>query len=90
MYFPAGGQIVEDPATGSAATALAALRASLEPADTLDFALRIGQGEDMGRPSLLLARAKKRGGKIASAHVGGQAVEMMQGTFSLAGNGADG
>jgi trans-2,3-dihydro-3-hydroxyanthranilate isomerase len=84
MFFPAGG-IIEDPATGSAAVALVALLASLAPQDTLDLALRVGQGEDMGRPSLLLTRALKRGGKLVSAHVGGGGMEIMQGTFVLAG-----
>ncbi len=84
MFFPLGG-IVEDPATGSAAVALAALLAGLAPQETFDLALRIGQGEDMGRPSLLLTRAVKRGGKLVSAHVGGGGVEIMHGTFVLAG-----
>jgi trans-2,3-dihydro-3-hydroxyanthranilate isomerase len=82
MFAPGIG---EDPATGSAAVALAALHAALAPAADLDLVLRIAQGEDMGRPSLLAARAVKRGGSVASAHVGGQGVEIMQGTFELAG-----
>ncbi len=84
MFFPLAG-IVEDPATGSAAVALAALRATLAPATELDLVLRIGQGEDMGRPSLLATRAVKRGGAVVSAHVGGSGVEIMQGSFSLSG-----
>lgn len=82
MFFPVGG-IVEDPATGSAAVALAAFLAALRPEADLEFAARIGQGEDMGRPSLLHTRAVKRGGGVVSAHVGGQGVEMMQGSFFL-------
>ena len=84
MFFPAGG-IIEDPATGSAAVALAAFLAALRPEADLEFAARIGQGEDMGRPSLLHTRAVKRGGGVVSAHVGGQGVEMMQGSFFLPG-----
>jgi trans-2,3-dihydro-3-hydroxyanthranilate isomerase len=86
MFFPLAG-IVEDPATGSAAVALAALHATLAPAPDLDLSLRIVQGEDMGRPSLLAARAVKRGGAVVSAHVGGRGVEMMEGFFPLAGDG---
>ena len=41
----------------------------------------------MGRPSLLLTRVKKKDGEIVSTHVGGGCVQMMEGTFSLAGEG---
>jgi len=40
---------------------------------------------DMGRPSLLLTRVRKANGAIVSAHVGGGCVQMMEGTFALAG-----
>jgi trans-2,3-dihydro-3-hydroxyanthranilate isomerase len=50
--------------------------------------LRIGQGVDMGRPSLLLTRVRKKNGAVASVHVGGSCVQMMEGTFRLAGEGA--
>jgi trans-2,3-dihydro-3-hydroxyanthranilate isomerase len=49
--------------------------------------LRIGQGVDMGRPSLLLTRVLKANGVVVSAHVGGRCVQMMEGTFQLAGEG---
>jgi trans-2,3-dihydro-3-hydroxyanthranilate isomerase len=49
--------------------------------------LRIGQGFDMGRPSLLQTRVRKEKGVTASAHVGGACVQMMEGTFRLAGEG---
>jgi trans-2,3-dihydro-3-hydroxyanthranilate isomerase len=39
----------------------------------------------MGRPSLLHTRVSKHHGGIVSAHVGGACVQMMEGTFSLAG-----
>jgi len=41
----------------------------------------------MGRPSLLLTRVRKQGGAIASTHVGGACVQMMEGSFRLAGEG---
>lgn len=85
MFFPGNG-LLEDPATGSAAVALVAFLATLAPAGDLDLALRIGQGDDCGRPSLLRTRAVKRGGAVVAAHVGGQGVEMMRGTFALAGD----
>jgi trans-2,3-dihydro-3-hydroxyanthranilate isomerase len=46
--------------------------------------LRIGQGFDMGRASLLLTRVHKQNGAVVSAHVGGRCVPMMEGTFHLA------
>lgn len=60
--FPVGG-IVEDPATGAAAAALAGwLRdAGLLPAP---FSLQIVQGEDMGRPSLIEVEAPAAGGIV--------------------------
>ncbi len=82
MFSPLDG-IGEDPATGSANAALAALLAALDPARDSDLVVRVAQGVDMGRPSRLRARAVKRDGTVVSAHVGGQAVEMMQGFFRL-------
>jgi trans-2,3-dihydro-3-hydroxyanthranilate isomerase len=87
MFFPGIGAIIEDPATGSATVAAAALLADLDVMRDGELSLRIGQGVDMGRPSLLLARARKQGGKVVSAHVGGGCVAMMEGTFHLKGEG---
>lgn len=84
MFSPQDG-IGEDSATGSAAAALAALHAELAGAGDGEFELLIGQGIDMGRPSLLRARAVKRHGAVVSAHVGGRGIEFMQGSFELAG-----
>jgi trans-2,3-dihydro-3-hydroxyanthranilate isomerase len=77
----------EDPATGSATAAAAALLADLDGTGDGELKLKIGQGVDMGRPSLLLTRVRKQGGKIASIHVGGASVKMMEGTFRLEGKG---
>jgi trans-2,3-dihydro-3-hydroxyanthranilate isomerase len=87
MFFPGSSGLIEDPATGSASVAAAALLADLDGARDGELKLRIGQGVDMGRPSLLLTRVRKQGGAIASAHVGGRCVRMMEGTFRLAGEG---
>ena len=87
MFFPALSGLTEDPATGSATVALAALLADLDPARDGELRLRIGQGFDMGRPSVLLTRVVKQGGKIITAHVGGGCVTMMEGTFRLQGEG---
>jgi len=87
MFFPGASGLIEDPATGSATVAAAALFADLDPKRDGELKLTVGQGFDMGRPSLLLTRVRKQGGKIVSAHVGGSCVQMMEGTFRLAGEG---
>jgi trans-2,3-dihydro-3-hydroxyanthranilate isomerase len=83
MFGPLHG-VYEDPATGSANVALAALFATLDPRPELDLRLAIAQGVDMGRPSLLSAMASKSGGVVTRAAIGGGCVPMMQGTLTLA------
>jgi trans-2,3-dihydro-3-hydroxyanthranilate isomerase len=87
MFHPGSSGLSEDPATGSATVAAAALLADLSGDRDGELKLRIGQGVDMGRPSLLLTRVRKQAGAIVSAHVGGSSVQMMEGTFRLAGEG---
>ena len=77
--------VVEDPATGSANCALVALLAQLAPQPDATVELTIAQGVDMGRPSLLQARARKCRGTVEAVHVGGRCVEMMEGSFCLTG-----
>ena len=85
MFFPGSSGLIEDPATGSATVATAAMLADFASERDGELKLRIGQGVDMGRPSLLLTRVIKANGAIVSAHVGGGCVEMMEGTFRLKG-----
>lgn len=80
MLAPLEG-IDEDPATGSATVALAALLAALGPDG--EVALRVQQGFDMGRPSTLLTRTVKCHGVVQSAHVGGCCVTVMRGTIDV-------
>jgi trans-2,3-dihydro-3-hydroxyanthranilate isomerase len=87
MFHPGASGLSEDPATGSATAAAAALLADLDPAREGELKLSIGQGVDMGRPSLLLTRVRKHNGAIASIHVGGGCVQMMEGAFRLQGEG---
>jgi trans-2,3-dihydro-3-hydroxyanthranilate isomerase len=87
MFHPGSSGLSEDPATGSATVAAAALLADLAAERDAELSLRIGQGVDMGRPSLLLTRVHKANGVIASAHVGGACVQMMEGSFRLVGEG---
>ena len=84
MFHPGASGLPEDPATGSATAAAAALLADLDGTRDGELKLAIGQGVDMGRPSLLLTRVKKQNGAVASVHVGGGCVQMMEGTFRLA------
>ena len=87
MFHPGSSGLSEDPATGSATAAAAALLADLASERDGELKLRIGQGVDMNRPSLLLTRVRKANGVVMSAHVGGACVQMMEGTFRLAGEG---
>ena len=87
MFHPGSSGLSEDPATGSATVAAAALLADLSAGRDGELKLRIGQGVDMNRPSLLLTRVRKANGVVMSTHVGGACVQMMEGTFRLAGEG---
>jgi len=73
------GRMTEDPATGSATAAATALRAALRNDGMLK--LRVGQGVDMGRASLLLSHAEPRSDGVW-AGVSGQAVVVMEGTLA--------
>ena len=79
MFAPLAG-IPEDPATGSAACALAALL--LSRTDLREHRLTIHQGVEMGRPSLLHAHARRTRDGIR-AGVGSGAVMVLRGVASL-------
>jgi len=79
MFAPLYG-VPEDPATGSANVALVGLIASVDGQDRL--ALRIAQGVDMGRPSLLEAEAIRSNG-TTECWIGGACVPVMQGAIEL-------
>lgn len=75
-------RMTEDPATGSATAATAALLASQQGAQRRS--LRVRQGVDMGRPSLLLTNVDESGGSPVVT-VGGDCVEVLHGTFAVNG-----
>ncbi len=79
MFAPLGGT-VEDSATGSAATALAALLLSVT--DAQEGAWDVVQGVEMGRPSLLRTTARHTSDGIR-ATVGGNCVKVLRGVASL-------
>ena len=72
-------RMTEDPATGSATGAMVALRAA--SLGTADLRLRVGQGTDMGRASLLLASAEREGTEFI-VRVGGRCVAVMEGRLA--------
>ena len=82
MFAPLDG-VREDPATGSANLALTGLLASLRPEPDLSLRLRIAQGVEMGRRSLLEAEAEKAGGKVTLLRIGGRCVPVMSGTIEI-------
>jgi trans-2,3-dihydro-3-hydroxyanthranilate isomerase len=83
MFAPLHG-VLEDPATGSANVALIALLAKLLPEPNMRLELRISQGVDMGRPSLMQALAEKRAGAVVATFIGGTCIPVMRGTIALA------
>lgn len=76
--------VTEDPATGSAAAALAACLATRHPREDHRLDLRIEQGVELGRPSRIDVRVEKVGGVVGPVRVSGSCVPMMSGTLALA------
>jgi len=82
MFAPLFG-VPEDPATGSSNVVLIGLLAHFRPETDLDLSKTMGQGFDMGRPSILEASAEKKAGKVVATYVGGRCVPMLSGTIDL-------
>jgi trans-2,3-dihydro-3-hydroxyanthranilate isomerase len=80
MFAPLAG-VPEDPATGSANCALAGLLAHYNEQPSGSFRWRIAQGVEMGRPSVLVARAEKRDGVVHGTWIGGAAVLVSEGVI---------
>lgn len=76
-------RMTEDPATGSATAATAALIAHVR--GWQELSLCVAQGVDMGRPSILFARVDLHGGHTR-IRVGGKCVSVMEGSFQLEGD----
>jgi trans-2,3-dihydro-3-hydroxyanthranilate isomerase len=81
MFAP-GGDVAEDPATGSAAGPLAV---HLARHGRIGFGeeIEISQGAEIGRPSTLYARAEGSADRIERVEVGGSAVTVAHGEFRL-------
>ena len=84
MFSPLDG-IVEDPATGSASAATAALLANLTPSAHSHRFWNFHQGVDLGRPSFLLARTITVDAVVVETHIGGRCVDVLEGRFFLKG-----
>jgi len=82
MFAPLYG-VPEDPATGSANVTLIGLLAHNAKEKDLVLSKTIGQGFDMGRPSILQAAAEKKAGKVVATYIGGRCVPMMSGVIDL-------
>jgi trans-2,3-dihydro-3-hydroxyanthranilate isomerase len=80
MFAPFDG-VIEDPATGSASGAAIALLASMEK-ERRAFEWRIHQGDDMGRPSVLMGRTQPEG-DATSTFIGGRCIAVMEGWLNL-------
>src|ERR1700723_536554 len=77
FFFPAGGAILEDPATGSATANFGAWCLTMKRA--LPVQLQISQGEFVGRPSTLLLDVNRE----SQVFVGGDVLEIGRGSITL-------
>ena len=81
MFAPSAG-VNEDPATGSAAGPLACHLCRHGLVEWGEW-IEISQGEEIGRPSTLFARAEGADGEITRVQCGGRAVIVARGEFRL-------
>ncbi|TMJ04826.1 MAG: PhzF family phenazine biosynthesis protein [Alphaproteobacteria bacterium] len=80
MFAPHQG-VPEDPATGSAAAAFAGYLSVHGDYQDGEHLVRIEQGFEMGRPSLIDLTLNIGAGKLVSASIGGSAVIVTEGTI---------
>ena len=81
--FPPDMQIREDPATGSAVTALAGYLTRVEEIRSGEPQWTVEQGFEMQRPSILQLRATVAESQCTEIHVAGAAVMVSEGNFSI-------
>ena len=80
MFAPGVG-VAEDPATGSAAAAFAGYLVAHGGYRDGEHLVRIEQGYEMGRPSLMELTLKLAGAKLTGASIGGSAVVVTEGAI---------
>ena len=83
MFAPALN-VPEDPATGSAAAALAGYVAPRDSRRDGVLAWQVEQGFEMGRPSIMELEADVRAGVVTAVRVGGASVLMTEGRMEIA------
>lgn len=82
MFAPEMG-IAEDPATGSAAAALAGYLAAARPAGNGTLRWVVDQGVEMGRPSRLHVECDRAEDRITAVRVGGSSVMVAEGRLAV-------
>jgi trans-2,3-dihydro-3-hydroxyanthranilate isomerase len=82
MFAPSLG-VAEDPATGSAAAALAGVIMQFDRPGDGSHRLVIEQGYEMGRPSTITLELRISGHRLIAASIGGSAVILAQGIINL-------
>ncbi|MEM8778150.1 MAG: PhzF family phenazine biosynthesis protein [Cyanobacteria bacterium P01_G01_bin.49] len=82
MFAPSMG-ILEDPATGAAATALGAYLGIRDTLTDGTLHWRVEQGFEMGRPSILEVFTEKKQDKISKIRVGGASVLVSKGMMNI-------
>jgi trans-2,3-dihydro-3-hydroxyanthranilate isomerase len=82
MFAPWVG-IPEDPATGSAAAAMAGYLAAARPETSGTRRWVVDQGVEMGRPSRMHVECDRAGGKVTAVRVGGTSVMMMEARLAV-------
>jgi trans-2,3-dihydro-3-hydroxyanthranilate isomerase len=80
MFAPGLG-VLEDPATGSAVAAFAGYLAAHGGYPDGEHIVRIEQGYEMGRPSLMELTLRIAGGTLTGASIAGDAVVVLEGTI---------
>lgn len=79
--FDHGFGIGEDPATGAAAAAFAGVVARFDAPTEGTHRLRLEQGFEMGRPSLVDLTVEIAEGRLVATRIGGAAVRVCEGTL---------
>ena len=82
VFAPLDG-VAEDPATGSANCALAALLSHHRSERDGEFSWCVFQGIELGRPSALRIRARKENGCVVASWVGGTCVMISEGWIDV-------
>lgn len=82
MFGPALG-VYEDPATGSAAAAFAAVVQRFDSPPSAEHRYLIEQGMEMGRPSLIHLSLLIEGDKLSTVRIGGHAVRVTEGEIQV-------